>query len=219
MAIKNMADQRFGKLVAKTIAFSKNGLYWNCVCDCGVRFVARGTSIRYGSTQSCGCGSLDQARRNMASYHMRYDTGLGPTARILKDLYRNMLDRCNNPANKRYYCYGGRGVSVCSLWSSSSGRRLFYEWCMCNGWRKGLELDRRDVNGNYEPSNCRFVDDFTQANNKTDNHYVTWNGETLTITEWARKIGVRPQALIHRFTRHWDTERAMTQPFRGRRLV
>lgn len=134
-----------------------------------------------------------------------------PYPRKFKDLYRNMMDRCYNQTNKRWANYGGRGIYVCPSWYFY--RRVFYEWAHTHGYRPGLQLDRKNVNKGYSESNCRFVDAFVQQNNTTRNHRVTWQNRTQTISEWAREIGVRPQALIHRFTRKWDLQRAMTQPF------
>lgn len=127
------------------------------------------------------------------------------------------MDRCYNPENKRWANYGGRGIKVCVSWYFY--RRVFYEWAHTNGYRPGLQIDRINVDGNYHPDNCRFVDSFVQQNNTTRSHRVTWNGRTQTLSEWAREIGVRPQALIHRFTRKWSIERAMTFPFDRRRRV
>lgn len=137
--------------------------------------------------------------------------------RKFKDIYRNMLDRCYNPANKRWQHYGGKGVRVCDDWRG--WRRVFYKWLNDKGYHPGLQIDRIDVNGNYSPENCRLVDRFVQQNNTTKNHRVTWNGKTKTLSEWARQMGVRPQALIHRFTRKWDLERAMTFPFDRKKRV
>lgn len=135
-----------------------------------------------------------------------------PNTRKLKELYRNMRDRCENSANKRWDCYGERGISVCPEWKAN--RASFYTWCMENGWAKGLEIDRRDVNGNYEPSNCRFVDNLVQANNNRRNHKITWNGQTHNISEWERIFNVPKLSLQKRINRHWPVERAMSQPFR-----
>lgn len=74
----------------------------------------------------------------------------------------------------------------------------FYDWAMLNGYKDDLSIDRIDVNGNYEPSNCRWVDDIIQANNKRNNHILTYNGETHTLKEWSRLIGIQPYTLYNR---------------------
>jgi hypothetical protein len=134
-----------------------------------------------------------------------------PYPRKFKDLYRNMIDRCYNPSNKRWAYYGGKGVRVCTHWYLS--RRVFYKWLNDNGYQPELQIDRINVNGHYSPENCRLVDRFVQQNNTTRNHYVTWKGKTQTIAQWAREMGVHYMALQHRFSRKWDLRRAMTQPF------
>jgi hypothetical protein len=127
-------------------------------------------------------------------------------------LRRNMAMRCYDPSNKRWANYGGRGIAVCDEWLRD--RRAFYQWCMDAGFRPGLQIDRIDTNGNYEPGNCRFVGAVEQANNTTRNHFIEWQGQRLTVAQWARRLGVRSRALQARLARKWPVERVMTQPFR-----
>lgn len=208
----DLTGSRFGRLVVVSFSHSKNGTYWKCRCDCGGESVVRAAALRSGLSKSCGCGSREAGRQNGHNIGSVLRNKYWPNTRKLKEMRRNMINRCYDPSNKRYNCYGGRGITVCDVWLND--RQSFYEWVIANGWRPGLEIDRRDVNGNYEPSNCRFVNDLVQANNSRHNHQITWDGETHSITEWARRLGVRGQALQHRFTRGWSVERAMTQPFR-----
>jgi len=211
--ILDLTGRRFGRLVVISFSHVKHSAYWNCRCDCGNITVVKGGSLGYGSTKSCGCGSKEQAVSNVIASASRRNLGY-KHRRKLQELLRNMRDRCYNEGNKRWDRYGGRGIRVCDEWMVDN--RAFYAWAMANGYEPGLEIDRINFDGDYEPSNCRFVTDKTQANNTSRNHYVTWRGETLTISQWADRIGVRQQALQHRFTRGWPLERAMTQPFRGR---
>lgn len=210
--IKDESGKRYGKLLVIKTSYSKNGLYWLCRCDCGNETIVKGTNLRYGTTHSCGCGSIEQAKKNLETSAKKRRTNI-PYIRKLKDLRRNMIDRCCNKKNKRYYDYGGRGIKVCDEWQS--GTRVFYAWCTKVGYKPGLQINRIDNNGNYEPSNCNFVTQLVNVNNTRGNHYVTWGGKTQTIAMWARDLGVRPQALQHRFTRNWPLEKAMTQPFRN----
>ncbi len=94
-----------------------------------------------------------------------------------------MKSRCENQKNKSYKDYGAKGISVCEEWYDSVN---FFEWALRNGYKEGLEIDRIDVNGNYEPSNCRWINRLENANNKTNNKYISHNGETKTLAEWSR---------------------------------
>lgn len=159
---KNETGRRYGSLVVLGIHHRQNGLSWNCRCDCGKASVVKGHSLRSGVTRSCGCGAIAQAIRNCK------DSAISrriPVAcpRKLKDLYRNMIDRCYNQKNKRWADYGGRGITVCRQWLDN--RNAFYEWAISNGIREGLQIDRIKNGRGYSPSNCRFVDGRVQANN------------------------------------------------------
>lgn len=113
-----------------------------------------------------------------------------------------MRDRCNNPNNKSFKHYGGRGIKVCKEWDKDFMN--FYTWAMDNGYKEGLTLDREEVNGNYEPSNCSWKTNLEQQRNRRNNHYVTINGETKTISEWSEISGIPPKTLRHRIISGWD---------------
>lgn len=93
-----------------------------------------------------------------------------------------MKDRCYNPNDKRYKNYGGRGIKVCDEWLNSFEN--FYNWTVNNGYQEGLTIDRIKVDGNYEPSNCRWADMETQSNNRTTNINITYQGQTKTLKQW-----------------------------------
>lgn len=118
-----------------------------------------------------------------------------------------MIERTKRKKNKRYKDYGGRGIKVCDEWLNNF--ISFYNWAYKNGYKEGLTIDRIDVNGNYEPDNCRWVDLFTQANNKRNNHFVTYNGKTQTIAQWAREYNINYSTLCTRIARNWDFEKAI----------
>ena len=122
-----------------------------------------------------------------------------------------MKSRCDNPNNSRYKNYGGRGITVCNEWKDNFIK--FYEWAKANGYNQSLTLDRVDVNGDYEPTNCKWSTPKEQANNRTNNHLVPFNGEILTISQWAAKLNINRDVLYHRIiTRKWSIERALTTP-------
>lgn len=125
-------------------------------------------------------------------------------------IWRMMRHRCNCTSYDSYKHYGGRGIKVCEEWENSFQR--FYEWATVNGYTDELTIDRIDVNGNYEPSNCRWVTRKVQCNNRRDNHFVTLNGCTKSLAEWADTYGIKRDTISHRIIRGWDIERAVTTP-------
>lgn len=207
-----MIGQRFGRLTVVCYSHGRDGAMWYCRCDCGGESIAKAVSLRYGTTKSCGCGSRAQAQANFRDRAVNTRGEFYPHNKQLKDLWRNMLRRCYDPRDKRWENYGGRGVRVCEEWRTD--RIAFMRWVVANGWGDGTTLDRIDVNKGYQPENCRFVGATVQMNNTTRNRFIEFNGERRTVAEWARHLGVSTFALQHRFTRGWDDERALTQPYR-----
>ncbi len=135
-----------------------------------------------------------------------------PLKSKIKNLYRNMVKRCHNPKDRRWEDYGGRGIKVCSLWMGN--RYKFYEWCLENGISQGLQLDRKDNDGDYSPNNCKFSTAIEQANNTRKNRFIEFDTVRMTVSQWARHFGVNPRAIQHRVSRGWSDERILTQPFR-----
>ena len=216
-AALDLAGQRFGRLVAVSIAFRRNGAYWLCQCDCGGSNVVRTGLLRNGTVSSCGCGSKEQAKLNCQKWWRRNERIPEHLRSGLKNCYRNMLRRCTDPSDKRWDCYGGRGISVCNEWVGIDGRRRFYDWALEAGYEKGLQIDRIDVNGNYRPENCRFVDAVVQANNSRRNRVISWQGRSMTAAEWARELGLTYASMQHRLDRQWPMERIASQPQRAGR--
>lgn len=127
-----------------------------------------------------------------------------------------MKGRCYNPKNRSYKHYGGRGIKICDEWLNNFN--AFYDWSMANGFsnqkspkgRRFLSIDRIDVNGNYEPSNCRWTTNEIQGQNTTKNKHYTYNGETHLIKEWANIFNIKEETLYYRLN-HWDIEDAFTR--------
>ena len=114
-------------------------------------------------------------------------------------VWHGMNERCRNPKNRAYKNYGGKGVSVCPEWQEFIP---FNEWAMANGYKEGLTIDRIESNGNYEPSNCRWVDRFIQNSNTSRNRYIEFEGRTQTLSQWSREIGITRHALHDRIKKH-----------------
>jgi len=103
--------------------------------------------------------------------------------------------------------YGGRGIKICDEWDSYEA---FRDWSLANGYEEGLSIDRIDNDGNYEPSNCRWVDAKTQGNNRRSNNNLTYNGDTHTIKEWSEITGINWSTIKERLKQGWTVERALS---------
>lgn len=125
----------------------------------------------------------------------------------------NMLQRCYNPKNTHYAEYGGRGIKVCDEWRHDFA--AFRDWAMSHGYNDTLTIDRIDSNGNYEPSNCRWIPLEKQMANRRSCRMLTANGKTQTMAAWAQELGVDPMAIKCRLNRGWSVERAITTPKRS----
>lgn len=124
-----------------------------------------------------------------------------------------MKNRCFNQKTPRYVDYGGRGIKVCDEWKNDF--KEFYDWSISHGYSDKLTIDRINNNGNYEPSNCRWVDMFVQGNNSRHNHMIEFNCEKHSLSEWSRILGISRHNLNNRINTYgWSVERALTTPVR-----
>lgn len=170
-----------------------------CKCKCGNTKVVSKYSFDSGKTRSCGCliRSFNSERGKYyegSCYNeaIRYGVSDGVIKKI-RTSYKAMLSRCFNSYNANYMNYGGRGITVCDEWVRD--KESFIEWSLENGFEEGKSIDRIDVNGNYEPTNCRWSTREEQARNTRRNVYINYNGKIYTITELADKIGVDAKCL------------------------
>ena len=120
--------------------------------------------------------------------------------------YKAMMERCYRAKAKNYHNYGGRGIAVCEEWHNILN---FEKWVKDSGYAKGLTLERMDVNGNYCPENCSWVNKKAQANNRRNTMYLEYKGETHTISEWADLLGINRSTLNNRIYRGWTIEKAL----------
>lgn len=173
-----------------------------CKCECGNKKKISFYNLKSGNTKSCGCYSREIIKKRKMTHGM-FNT------RIYR-IYAGMKSRCYNPNRKKYPIYGGRGIKICDEWLGEDGFMNFYNWSISNGYDDTLSIDRIDVNGNYEPSNCRWATTKKQGNNTTTNRYITFNGKTKTLAEWSDETGISYSALKHRIDRGWEIEKALT---------
>lgn len=127
-------------------------------------------------------------------------------------LWDGMKSRCYRKSTGPYSRYGGRGITVCDEWRKSF--QAFYEWSVVNGYAEDLSLDRIDPNGNYEPTNCRWVTMKEQENHKRNNVRIEFNGIVHTLTEWCELLGIARHVMEHRIKRGWSVQRAFTTEVR-----
>lgn len=176
---------------------------WECVCECGKVFIANGKEIRSGHTLSCGCLKVERT--------ISANTTHGESASRLYKIYAGMKDRCYNKNNKRYDIYGQKGIKICDEWLNSY--EAFRDWAMSNGYKEDLTIDRINSNGNYCPENCRWTTAEVQANNTSRNHLLTYNGETKTMSQWAKEVGLSYYTLRNRINcLGWNVDKSLTTP-------
>lgn len=194
-AALQLSGMKFGKLTAiERVGKNKHGmLLWNCKCDCGNETVVAGGALKSGHTQSCGCSCLEHAKHLNRKH--------GKSSSRLYHLYYGILQRCNNPKAPAFNHYGGRGIEVCKEWDTWEA---FQKWALANGYKDGLTIDRIDVNGNYEPSNCRWVTQAEQMRNTRKTVYLEYQGERKSISEWCEKYGLNHGAVSTRIRRGWS---------------
>jgi hypothetical protein len=210
---QDLTGNKYGRLTVISFSCKKDKRsYWNCQCECGNYTVIDNYKLLSGHTKSCGCLAKESIRKIGKEYQLsnppkRIKHGL--CHKTLYNSWHSMLYRCENENDPRYYDYGGRGIQVCREWHDI---KLFYEWAIQNGYKEGLSIDRIDVNGNYEPSNCRWADRITQQNNMRKNRLLVVNGETKTVANWARAYGIDYGVLMSRLQRGWNEEKALKSP-------
>lgn len=225
---KDLTGRRFGRLTVIEYSHIENSrTYWKCVCDCGNITTIQGHLLSTGKTKSCGCLNREKAAERMRNLGKRHwKNGLaearktenhgnyvhGKSNTRLYTIWTGMKQRCFNPNNRAYIDYGGRGITVCDEWKNDF--QAFYDWAIKNGYADNLSIDRKDVNGNYEPSNCRWATDTEQQNNKSDNRIIEYKGESKTIRQWADEKGMSWTALHSRLKKGWSIEKALETPVR-----
>lgn len=131
-------------------------------------------------------------------------------------IWHSMYCRCYYKTTNGYNRYGGRGITICEEWKHLEGFINFYNWAMENGYKENLTLDRIDVNGNYEPNNCRWIALEEQYKNMTINKFFMYEGKKYTQNELCRKFNIIPTTFCDRLKRGWTLEQALTISTKGK---
>lgn len=180
----------------------ENGHKWKYKCDCGYIGITQ-VSENKGLCPAC-------SRKNAAEKNTKHgeapDTDRKATR--LYGIWLNMKQRCLNANNPNYSSYGGRGVTVCDEWSTDYLK--FKEWSLKNGYSNNLTLDRIDVDGNYEPSNCRWTDWETQSNNKRNSKKYKYNGKLYSIKQLATMAELDYHLVKRRLNQGWSVEETIS---------
>lgn len=190
--IIDLTNKRFGKLkVIKLDKIVNRRSYWIVECECGKRKSVRGDTLKV--ITSCGCVKKKQDIINLGiknnhelTYHPVYP------------IWHAMIARCENPKDHAYSDYGARGIGVCEEWHDL---KVFTNWADETGFEKGknLSIERKDVNGNYCPENCCWIDRKLQARNKRNTIKLTINGIEKPLSEWSEIYGIKHTLVLARY--------------------
>lgn len=164
-------------------------------CKCGNQFESVISIVKKGNTQSCGCLHSRISSERLTQH------GFSQTA--IYKVWKNMRSRCYNPKHKSFKDYGGRGIKVCDEWINNPS--VFVNWAISNGYKKGLQLDRINNDGNYEPNNCRFVTPKVNTRNRRNTkigfsdireiNLLKKQNPKLTTVEIAERYRVNPATI------------------------
>lgn len=198
--------------------YEKRRAVCRCECDKKTIVIVRQDQMRSGKTRSCGCLHDERARAHMTAMDKRgnkHRQTHGRTNTPEFYIWHSMNQRCTNPKQHSFPRYGGRGITVCARWLHT-----FENFLADMGERPTPQhtLERNDNDGNYEPANCRWATPAEQGVNRGTNKFLTYRGETLCLTEWARRLGMNRGAIQKRLHKGWSVEDALTTPALPREL-
>lgn len=190
---------RFGRLTIRALGrCEKRRYYAVCDCECGTQGrIIQLAKLVSGATVGCGCMSGEHLRTHGQSRHPAFWR------------WQSMMQRCYSESHPSYRLYGGRGISVCDRWHDP----IAFIDDMGASFSEELEIDRINTDGNYEPSNCRWVTKAENRDNRRITHFETYKGERLPLRVWAERLGIPLKLLAKRiYERGWPVERAFETP-------
>lgn len=203
--LKDLSGMRFGHwIVLRRGKNIGNCVAWLCKCDCGTERLVQGTSLKGGLSKSCGCKKSENHFKTHGQSNTR-----------LYSIWQQMKNRTLSPSNHKYNDYGGRGIKVCNEWLTFES---FMQWALTHGYSDKLQIDRIDVNGNYEPSNCRWVGKRENMLNRRNTLIVSYKGETKPLLTLCEELGIPYRTIYNRiYTYGWTPEKALSTPVRKRK--
>jgi hypothetical protein len=197
-----MIGKEFGKwTVLEEVEKRNNKRAFMCRCDCGKKYVVMGDNLRNGTSVWCmSCSSKIKGTKHN-THGMTY-------TRVFK-IWAGMVQRCTKPYHIAYKSYGAKGVKVCPEWENSF--EVFLK-DMGEPPTEDHQIDRINNNGNYEPGNCRWASRKVQQNNRSNNVLITFKGETHSIAEWSKLVGIGETTLHWRMKAGWSHEKVLSTP-------
>ena len=203
---EDLSGKKFGKLlvlfyIGKTGCKDKRPS-WFCKCDCGNYHIVKNKYLKNGDCTSCGCANLENAYKLNRTHG---DTSKSSKYHRLNRIWSAIKTRTSNKNNPSYKEYGERGIKMCEEWFNSYEK--FKKWSIENGYADNLTIDRIDVNGNYEPSNCRWATDEEQRNNKQNTIRISFNGDIMSLKQFCSKVGLPYKTIycIYKENKHVNT--------------
>lgn len=196
--VMNEIGNKYGKI--SVLNKTERSGYYLVRCDCGEQFTSRVNSIKYstklGATAHCKlCERKSKIKHNLSQTRVY-------------EIYKLMMRRCYDEANKSYPNYGARGIEVCANWHDIV---VFNEWALSSGYADTLTLERIDVNGDYTPENCTWITKKQQSYNRTNSRLLTAFGKTQTLAEWSEEYTIGHSTILHRLKSGWNTEQAISK--------
>lgn len=208
--IKDLTGKKFGMIeVVKLDKIENRRTYWLCKCGCGKTFVRRSDIIQNKQIKSCGC----YQKENNKIIGVKHGDSRRNNVNPIYHIWQGMKDRCYNKNNPNSIHWLGRGIKVCNEWKNNY--LSFKKWALENGYKKGLSLDRIDVNGNYEPTNCRWVTIEQQNKNTTRTKHITYKNKIYTVPEFASLFDVHPETVRYWLYRKNKTLKEFIEHFGG----
>lgn len=197
---KDITGQKFGKLTVVCFAGVLSGnSRWKCACECGGSTISHIGSLRRGEAKSCGCLRSEKSKLQFTSHGMSHTK--------IHRIWRAMIERCYNAHCKGYPNYGGRGITVSDEWLEFSN---FYA-DMGDRPSPKHSIERNDVDGNYCKDNCRWATMVEQQNNRRDNVWITYKGETKTLSQWSKLFNINRQTIADRIKTGRSLEESFSQ--------
>ena len=199
--VKDITGLKAGLLTAVSfVGIAENGrAVWLCRCECGNEVERLSSIMCNASAKSkkshCGCEPAGKTHGLSKEKHLYW-------------VWASIIQRCENEINKDFTNYGGRGITICKEWRNDFG--TFHAWAKSTGYKRGLTIERVDVNKNYNPENCDWIENEKQSLNRRHSAMLTYKGETKHLSDWAREYGINYKTLRGRiFDYGWSVDRSL----------